>query len=110
MTPRHVPALGDRVFYQRNAAMPSCPVLTDGWLDAVVTNVHTPNLVDLEVVDGEVARSMPFVPFLDDGDPDPRSLVGVCQRSRQRAAPAPRRLNPGSVHEFVIDPLTGEKL
>jgi hypothetical protein len=83
------PAPNDEVWYVPSAGMPRGPrgTLEMGklrGLPAIVTNVHTARLVDLEVTDAKGnAHRFNGITLLQDGDPHPQPLMGHAQWTKE---------------------------
>lgn len=83
---------GDAVLYFTCKDMPRGPLnamqYTKLPLQASVSHVHTPRLIDVEVIDdaGKVHR-VRFVNLLHKGDPNPLSLAGHCELPQDQISP-----------------------
>jgi hypothetical protein len=79
------PAPDDELWYFPSAELPRGPrgTLAMGklrGLPAIVTNVHTARVVDIEVTDAKGdAHRFNGVTLLQEGDPHPLPLMGHCQ-------------------------------
>jgi hypothetical protein len=113
--PTKLPRLKQRCFYWPSSSAPQGPTGAMAVkesaqpMKAAISAVHNARLVDLAVTDHAGAvHAVRFVPFLHDGDPDPKSPAGRCQSSEEREGPAVMTLNPGTAQEFKFDPNSGE--